>query len=76
MLEQLRDSIGPYGTERVAFLKEQFQNIIKNAIPFEIKCILTTFDNIPLHKFLKIKKSQRNKKYSHYICDRNEEVVN
>jgi len=37
MLEQLRDSIGPYGEERITYLKEQFLNIITNVVPFETK---------------------------------------
>mmetsp|Transcript_21706 Transcript_21706/g.19234 ORF Transcript_21706/g.19234 Transcript_21706/m.19234 type:complete len:152 (+) Transcript_21706:507-962(+) len=38
--------------------------------------MLLAFDNVPLYKFLKIKRSQKNKKYADYVSNRNEEVAN
>mmetsp|Transcript_19089 Transcript_19089/g.16917 ORF Transcript_19089/g.16917 Transcript_19089/m.16917 type:complete len:82 (+) Transcript_19089:288-533(+) len=37
MVEMNRDEIGAYGNARVKFLKEQFNNIIDNILPLEMR---------------------------------------
>jgi len=54
MYEQSRDDVGPFGKIRIAFLKEQFNNIIENLIPMEQRIALCTFDNIQMHRLVKL----------------------
>lgn len=61
MIEQTRESVGAYGTDRMEFLKQQFRNIIDNVLPSEDKVSLILFDNMTLTKWLKIHRAQRKK---------------
>jgi len=38
MFEQARDSVGPYGEDRIAYIKKQFKQIFENILPWEFQC--------------------------------------
>mmetsp|Transcript_19318 Transcript_19318/g.17136 ORF Transcript_19318/g.17136 Transcript_19318/m.17136 type:complete len:323 (-) Transcript_19318:45-1013(-) len=61
LVEQNREEIGAYGDARVSFLKEQFNNIIENIVPTEMKFALMLGDFIPVSKFVRMARSKCNK---------------
>jgi len=38
MIEQARDAVGPYGEDRIIYIKKQFKQIMENILPWEFKC--------------------------------------
>ena len=61
MLEQSRELIGPWGSVRISYLKELFNNILDKLLPFEFQLILYCYDNITLQKWLRLQKAKRKK---------------
>ena len=56
MMENTREAAGTFGTARIEYLKEQFDNIIENGCPPAIKAMMYTFTKIPINKWLKMQK--------------------
>ena len=67
MYEQARDQVGPFGEERIAFLRKTFSNFLEELVPVEQKIILLTFDNIQMHRLVKLNTGEARKKYADYM---------
>ncbi|CAI2374404.1 unnamed protein product [Moneuplotes crassus] len=74
MMEQTRDDVGPFGRIRVEYLKEQFNNIIENCLPFGIKSMMYTFHKIPIYQWLKFQAGSK-KKYAEYNIGEDYELI-
>ena len=52
MLEQLYDSVGNFGENRINLLKSNFKSIIENIIPPEFKALIAWTNNLSFDKFV------------------------
>lgn len=57
-MDQNKDIAGVYGSSRVTYLKEQFKNIIDNALVAQTKSALFLFDRFDLKEWLKYKNAE------------------
>mmetsp|Transcript_20347 Transcript_20347/g.18014 ORF Transcript_20347/g.18014 Transcript_20347/m.18014 type:complete len:147 (+) Transcript_20347:231-671(+) len=61
MLVQSRENSMPYSTERIKYLKELFNDILKNVLPIENQATLVVFDHISIGKWVKLQNSKQHK---------------
>ena len=70
MYEQIKESVGVYGSDRIDYLKQQFRNILENVLPFEIKLSMFMFDKISISKWVRYQRKSR-KKYTDNVSTGN-----
>ena len=66
MIDKTKTMINDFGTERIRLLNNPFRTILENAIPLEMKVLISCFDNFSVNKFVSIfQEKKRNKKHKY-----------